>query len=139
MSDDCPVPYCDYDPAVDGQHKHPAPDPVSAAIAQAAIIEMDEQNRDMDHWVEREVLAETLRGHTMNHWYVADTLFESQWLKNHDRKVRAKVLTEVADKWQWGGWSAITKRVRTSTGSPDDVFSVSQLVADWIREQVKSK
>lgn len=45
-------------------------------------------------------------------------------------------LTEAADAWQWGGWSAITKPVR-SGNSADAVLDTAQAVTRWLRQRTE--
>ena len=99
----------------------------------------EDSDKGMEHWVEREVLSHTLQDVDVNHWLAADVILESQWLKNHDRTVRARVLTEVADKWQWGDWTVVTRQIREAGGGAADVMAVAQTVTNWLRSRVMSQ
>lgn len=46
--------------------------------------------------------------------------------RSHDRM-------QVAQAWQMGGWTVLTKKIRSIGGEAPDVLGIGQMVADWLR------
>lgn len=46
-------------------------------------------------------------------------------------KARAEALTDAANAWQEGEWTALTSAVRP--GGPGSIIGAGQVVADWLR------